>query len=226
MKRQAEQKELPRSKRAKTSETGEETKGGQILMPGESRIVGLSTISNEDGVYKCTCKEFEKKKACKHIKEFRGEEPSRRSGRIAKQGDVDYTLCEEEKDEPGRFNGVMLASKYDGKADIKGWIMSEKLDGVRCVWTGKAMYTRNGNAFYPPDFFTEGLPKNTVLDGELFLGRGKFPETMSIVRKQTAHDGWKEIKYLIFDGPELSGGFKTRLKKLKDILEPCQNPYV
>jgi head-tail adaptor len=25
----------------------------------------------------------------------------------------------------------MLASKYDGNQDIKGWIMSEKLDGVR-----------------------------------------------------------------------------------------------
>lgn len=25
----------------------------------------------------------------------------------------------------------MLASKYDGTQDIKGWIMSEKLDGVR-----------------------------------------------------------------------------------------------
>ena len=182
MKRRAEQKALPKRKRAKTSEQAEEEKA-----PAEG---------------------------------------SRRSGRIAKQDDVDYTLFEEEKDVPGRFQGVMLAGKYEGKEDINGWLMSEKLDGVRCVWTGKAMYTRNGNAFYPPDYFTEGLPKDTVLDGELFLGRGKFPETMSIVRKHQAHDGWKEIKYLIFDGPEMKGGFRHRLKKLKEVLDGCDNPYV
>lgn len=59
--------------------------------------------------------------------------------------------------------------------------MSEKLDGVRCVWTGEAMFTRNGNPFYPPAFFTEGLPKDVVLDGELFLERGEFQKAMSIV---------------------------------------------
>ena len=77
----------------------------------------------------------------------------------------------------------MLAGKYDGTQDISGWIMSEKLDGLRAVWTGEAMFTRNGNPFYPPEFFTKGLPSDLVLDGELFLGRGMFSKTSSITRR-------------------------------------------
>ena len=44
---------------------------------------------------------------------------------------------------------VMLAHNYDPeKHDVTGWLMSEKLDGVRCYWNGKSMYTRNGNPFF------------------------------------------------------------------------------
>ena len=57
----------------------------------------------------------------------------------------------------------MLAKNWDPVAnDPKGWLMSEKLDGVRCFWNGRNMYTRNGNLFYPPDWFKE-LPPRTLL---------------------------------------------------------------
>ena len=29
--------------------------------------------------------------------------------------------------------------------NITGWMMSEKLDGIRGVWDGKHLYTKNGN---------------------------------------------------------------------------------
>ena len=51
--------------------------------------------------------------------------------------------------------------------------MSEKLDGMRCIWTGKTMYSRNGNLIYFPKFFVENWPKSQ-LDGELWLGRDLF----------------------------------------------------
>jgi DNA ligase-1 len=49
----------------------------------------------------------------------------------------------------------MLAQTYSPELleDPTGWLMSEKLDGVRCYWNGSTMYTRNGNVFYPPDWF-------------------------------------------------------------------------
>ena len=54
---------------------------------------------------------------------------------------------------------MMLANKYDPAVhDPKGWLISEKLDGVRCYWDGKTMWTRNGNLFYPPDWFVKELP--------------------------------------------------------------------
>jgi DNA ligase 1 len=52
--------------------------------------------------------------------------------------------------------------------------MSEKLDGVRCYWNGKRMYTRNGKRFYPPKWFKDGLPKDLALDGELWTKRDDF----------------------------------------------------
>jgi len=45
----------------------------------------------------------------------------------------------------------MLAHNYDPeKHDPSGWLMSEKMDGVRCYWNGTSMFTRTGKPFYPP----------------------------------------------------------------------------
>ena len=82
----------------------------------------------------------------------------------------------------GKFESPMLAESYDGSQDIDGWLMSEKLDGVRCIWNGKNLYSRNGNMFYPPSYFTASFP-NMMLDGELFLSRKNFSDTISIVKK-------------------------------------------
>ena len=82
---------------------------------------------------------------------------------------------EEEKHDFDKNQSLMLAKNWDPVAnDPKGWFMSEKLDGVRCFWDGRNMYTRNGNLFYPPDWFKELLPKNLALDGELWTGRDDF----------------------------------------------------
>ena len=60
--------------------------------------------------------------------------------------------------------------------------MSEKLDGVRCYWSGKAMYTRNGNPFFAPDWWQKKLPE-IALDGELWTNRDDFQKIVSIVKK-------------------------------------------
>jgi len=95
---------------------------------------------------------------------------------------------------------VMLAKKWE-ETDPKGWLMSEKLDGMRAYWSGQHFLSRNGNQLYPPLWFVVGLPP-TPLDGELWLGRGQFQKCMSIVKKQTPTDDWKFIKYLVFDAPK------------------------
>ena len=78
----------------------------------------------------------------------------------------------------------MLAQVYDpDKVEPTGWYMSEKLDGVRCYWDGKSLYSRNGNIFYPPAYFVKALPKNFALDGELWTKRDDFQNCVSIVRR-------------------------------------------
>ena len=79
---------------------------------------------------------------------------------------------------------VMLAHRWDQKVEIKGWWMSEKLDGVRGYWTGTKLISRQGNIFHAPEWFTRNLP-STPLDGELWTEREQFPELLSIVPKTT-----------------------------------------
>ena len=70
---------------------------------------------------------------------------------------------------------LMLAETIEKVGqDPTGWLMSEKLDGIRCFWNGAQMYSRNGKLFYPPKWFTEALPKNLALDGELWTKRNDF----------------------------------------------------
>lgn len=97
----------------------------------------------------------------------------------------------------------MLAEKYEEDfSRVKGWLMSEKLDGVRCYWNGKQMYTRNGKLFYPPDWFLALLPKNLALDGELWTKRDDFQAGVSIVRtlKKGLKD-WQPVTYMVYDAP-------------------------
>lgn len=111
---------------------------------------------------------------------------------------------------------VMLAQTYDPDAhDPTGWLMSEKLDGVRCYWSGNTMYTRNGNRIFAPDKWIAKLPK-IALDGELWSGRDAFQQIVSTVRKNEPEpEKWKDIKFMVFDGPSLKGGFSSRIKQLE-----------
>ena len=61
---------------------------------------------------------------------------------------------------------LMLLQEYKNQ-DISGWVMSEKLDGVRAYWDGKQLISRQGNPFTPPDYFLQHFPPFAI-DGELF----------------------------------------------------------
>jgi DNA ligase-1 len=90
----------------------------------------------------------------------------------------------------------MLAKNWTADTRPEGWWMSEKLDGVRAIWDGEHFRSRGGNIFHAPAWFKAGLPA-LPLDGELFVGRGRFNETVSIVRSMTAD--WSSVSYLVFD---------------------------
>jgi len=122
---------------------------------------------------------------------------------------------------------IMLPQVYTEGIDVTGWLMSEKLDGVRGYWDGKQLLSKNGNPFYPPAAFTRNYPP-FALEGELWGGRRTFEKTVSIVKKQQPHDGWLELKFAIFDVPQATGGFTRRLQKAKDwfVDHPSQFSFV
>ena len=116
--------------------------------------------------------------------------------------------------EKGEDPELALAHSWEEKIDIKGWWMSEKLDGVRGYWTGSRMVSRSGKPFNIPLWFTEDFP-STPLDGELWLGREQFSELVSIVRRNDAGNKWKKVHYYIFDAPGIEGPFEKRITYAK-----------
>jgi len=112
---------------------------------------------------------------------------------------------------------VLLAKKWAEADNPTGWWMSEKLDGCRAIWDGSQFLSRNGNIFHAPDWFKAQMPNDT-LDGELFLDRGEFQRTMSIVRRHSPDERWKEIKFMVFDAPDQGGTFEDRIKALTEII--------
>jgi DNA ligase-1 len=115
----------------------------------------------------------------------------------------------------------LLAKEYEGQ-DPTGWWMSEKLDGIRALWDGVQFKSRNGNVFNAPGHFTQFMP-NVLLDGELFLGYGKFDKTSSIVRSKSEDKGWKRLTYKVFDfwSPDVTQPFEKRY----DVLSYCTWPW-
>jgi DNA ligase-1 len=110
---------------------------------------------------------------------------------------------------------LLLAKDWKPSIDPTGWWMSEKYDGLRAYWDGEQLWTRNGNLIHVPDYLLAELPRDVALDGELWIGHGKFEETMSIVRSETPDDRWKRIRYLVFDAPKANGTFEERMDLLR-----------
>ena len=119
---------------------------------------------------------------------------------------------------------LMLLETYRDH-NVSGWLMSEKLDGVRAYWDGTALYSRNGNLFAAPPWFTEDFPP-FALDGELWSGRGAFEEIASITAQLTPHEGWRKLAFHVFDVPDGQGGLAQRLSVLEDYLKRIPTPFV
>lgn len=94
---------------------------------------------------------------------------------------------------------------------------SEKLDGVRAMWDGKSkLFSRNGLNLFAPLDFTCNFPKNIVLDGELWIDRNMFADTVSIIRSRS---NWSMIKYMVFDcysSTMKKMGYMDRFEKLSN----------
>ncbi len=119
-----------------------------------------------------------------------------------------------------------FANTYQSDIDLSRYWVSEKLDGVRALWDGEALYSRRGNRFNAPAWFTKDFPKH-ALDGELWMGRRTFESLSGAVRRKIPDDAaWRRIRFMVFDLREPGMLFDDRLKRLQDILVPAPSPYI
>ena len=121
---------------------------------------------------------------------------------------------------------MLLANVLGEHIDPSAYLVSEKYDGVRAIWDGKALRFRSGRTVNAPDWFIAKLPAEK-LDGELWLARGAFERLSGYVRKTTPlDDDWRLIKYMIFELPDAAGSFADRAAKIQQVVVAAQWPQL
>lgn len=111
-----------------------------------------------------------------------------------------------------------LATVYTGRVDPSLCLVSEKYDGVRALWDGRLLRHRSGRVVAAPARFLAALP-GVALDGELWLGRGRFDALSGVVRRTEARvDEWHNVRYMVFDLPGADGTFAERAGRLAGIV--------
>lgn len=134
---------------------------------------------------------------------------------------------------------LMLAHNYNPKKHrIAGYYVSEKLDGMRCIWDGgrtrgipkskvpwantakdgrlksppvaTGLWTRYGGVIHAPDWWLDSLPLDLFLDGELYSMLLRRQELMSIIKQHHPDRRWEKVKFFVFDSPHPEILFDTR----------------
>lgn len=118
-----------------------------------------------------------------------------------------------------------LAKVYKEGVDLEGYWLSEKLDGVRAYWDGKQLLSKQGHIYYAPSWFIANFPRHP-LDGELWVSRNRFEYLMTIVRDKEPGEGWKDVRYMVFDLPIVDVTFTNRIEQLKRMFSHNDSPYL
>lgn len=120
-----------------------------------------------------------------------------------------------------------IAVNDEFKDQLHHYFASEKLDGIRAVWTGKSLVTRQGNPIMAPQWFVDALPYDVWLEGELWTGRQQFQLVSSIVRDQQPNEKeWRKVIFMVFDSPSMKAPFEARLKALEIQIQSINQSYI
>jgi len=118
----------------------------------------------------------------------------------------------------GKPAPLLISAVWVGENPSGRWV-SEKFDGVRGYWDGAALWSREGNRFNPPAWWTDKLPQGVALDGELWLGRGRYCETMGQMKRVSPQDDvWAQMRFCVFDAPSCPGTFEQRQSYIASVL--------
>jgi len=121
---------------------------------------------------------------------------------------------------------LMLANVYRPGVPLHDYWLSEKYDGLRGFWDGQQLLTRGGEVIAAPGWFTAGWPAEPM-DGELWIGRGKFEAALATVRRQTPmDDAWRRVRFMVFDLPAHPGRFTDRIQACQALVRQLHRPWV
>lgn len=137
---------------------------------------------------------------------------------------IERKYSETKEDAQEELRLPMLAHKYEDKKKsviFPAWVQP-KLDGVRCLaeWDGNnvALTSRSGKSYSMPTVqkqLAEWLPKDMVLDGELYCHGMSCQTVTSYVKKWKS--GSEKIIYNVYDHPVIEGrddwNYEQRLDK-------------
>lgn len=110
--------------------------------------------------------------------------------------------------------------------DVPAYFVSEKLDGVRARWDGRALWTRGGHRITTPSDFVKGWP-STPMDGELWIARSRF-DVVSGIARSTRPDpaAWNAVRFMVFDLPAHPGTFAERVAAMRTLADRTAHPQL
>src|SRR5690606_32654661 len=112
------------------------------------------------------------------------------------------------------------------EVDVPQYLVSEKLDGVRGRWDGHRLWTRGGLPVAAPAWFTAGWPP-VPMDGELWIGRGRFEAASAIVRGAPGNDDtWQRMRFMVFDLPGDPAPFAQRAARIRELTASASVPWL
>ncbi|MFV7669087.1 DNA ligase [Shewanella algae] len=111
------------------------------------------------------------------------------------------------------------------KVDIKDFLVSEKLDGVRARWDGRRLLSRSGRVIPAPIWFVKDFPA-VALEGELWGGYHSFDTASLLARGLGEADSWRQLGFYLFDAPGLKMAFAERYQTFKQYHQLTPYLYV
>jgi DNA ligase-1 len=121
---------------------------------------------------------------------------------------------------------ILLAHIYHQGIDVRKYLVSEKLDGIRAIWDGEKLISRQGHPIHAPTWFIKDFPRQ-ALDGELWIARGQFELLSSTVRQSAPEDAaWRQVHYYVFELPEAEGPFAERATRIEQLTQKANSPYL
>lgn len=120
---------------------------------------------------------------------------------------------------------VMLPTIYKAGIDVSQYWVSEKLDGVRGRWDGHHLWTRSGERIDPPAWFTAHWPA-MPMDGEIWIGRGRFEDISALVRASDGGDRWRQVHFMVFDLSADGARFEQRVVHMRSLIAGAGVPWL